>query len=612
MKNSKKFVICAIGAVMGLTGCCGGGGENENKVLTVCLASEPQSLDPALNSAVDGATMLVHLDSGLYRYVPDGNGGSKLELDLAKSITKAKQAVVNKEADGDGWKDVTYNDGVRYTVTLKDGIKWSNGNPITADDFIWSWNRASGSTLAADYCYMFEAIANGVAHESDDAAVPSLGIAKVSDSVFTIDLPVDITYFDQLLAFPTYFPVNKATVEANDGETAGAWATEANTYVSCGAYTLSEWVHDSYITLKANPNYWDAENVTMKEIKFALSDDAESMLASYNADEYQLIDDVPPDQIAALKQKSDFHVDGQMGTYYISYNINSATFNAVATTEEARAKVRQALGLFVNRVDIVDNVAQGGQVPANAFVSSGLTAPDGKEFIATNGVNRDGKGYFDAGNTDAAYKANVEKGIAMLKEVGYSYDEANHKFTNFPAFTFLYNTSASHEAIAKNIKDTLAYYGITVNLENQEWNTFLETRKEGGYDVARNGWVADYNDPSTFLTLWTTVSGNNDCQFGKGAHAQFAGYSADVNRDGTKETGLTWAESYDVLVDLSNKEADPAKRFAILHEIEDLLMETGCVCPIYYYTDLYMAKDNLKGFFSTPLGYKFFHYSTLE
>ena len=610
MRFKKNMMLSVLSTSMLACVACGGGGSNS---LTVCLASEPQSIDPALNSAVDGATLLVHLDAGLYRYQKQANGSLGLTLDLASKIEKAKAEVIDHvyDADADVWLPEVYENGTRYTVTLRDGIKWSDGSPITSDDFIYSWNRASGSWLAADYCYMFEAICDGVAHESDEILFPSLAMKKVSDTVFTFDVMVDVPYMDQLLAFPTYFPVQKATVEKYDTKDPGTWATEASTFVSCGAYKLSEWVHNSYITLTKNPNYWDAANIKMDKITFALSDDDNAILASYKSGAYDMIDSVPNEQIDELKKQypNEFVIAGQMGTYYISFNVNSKIFTK-ATNEPARAKVRQALGLFIDRQYIVKEIGKAGQQPANAFVSSGLSDPAGGEFVDHNGPNGDGKGYYDKGETDEAYASNVAKGIALLKEVGYTYDETAKKFTDFPAFKYLYNTSSGHQAIAENIRDTLARHGITVNLENQDWSTFLQTRKEGNYDVARNGWVADYDDPSSFLSMWTTQSGNNDSQFGKGDHLDQAVYSADLDLDGTKEIGLTWAQSYDVLMDKSAKESDPAKRFKYLHNAETLLMETGAICPIYYYTDIYMIKQNVKGFFSSPLGYKFFMYAT--
>jgi oligopeptide transport system substrate-binding protein len=196
----------------------------------------------------------------------------------------------------------------------------------------------------------------------------------------------------------------------------------------------------------------------------------------------------------------------------------------------------------------------------------------------------------------------------------YDYDEASGQFTNFPSLTYLYNTSESHKAIGEYLQSALAAVGINMQLENQEWNTFLETRKAGDYSIARNGWLADYNDPICFLDMWTTASGNNDVQFGKGAHQSVAAYSLDLTDLGydTKVTDGTWAETYDVLISDIKTCTDTETRYALMHKAEDLLMQTGAICPLYFYTDIYMIDSSVKGFFSNPLGYKYFMYCTIE
>ena len=188
------------------------------------------------------------------------------------------------------------------------------------------------------------------------------------------------------------------------------------------------------------------------------------------------------------------------------------------------------------------------------------------------------------------------------------------KIENFPTLTYLYNTSEGHKAIGEYLQAALAEAGITMKLENQEWNTFLETRKNGDYSIARNGWLADYNDPICFLDMWTSNSGNNDVQYGKGAHANLAMYNLDLTKWGydVKVENGTWAETYDVLIATIKSCTDATKRYEMMHLAEDILMETGCIVPLYFYTDLYMVDDALKGFFSNPLGSKYFMNSTLE
>ena len=241
----------------------------------------------------------------------------------------------------------------------------------------------------------------------------------------------------------------------------------------------------------------------------------------------------------------------------------------------------------------------------------GMTNPDGTEFYKTaNSTEDDFDGYYDV--SAEAYESNYASAIDTLKKY-YTYDETTGMFTDAPTLTYLYNTSDSHKAIGEYIQGCLASVGITMSLENQEWNTFLNTRKAGDYSVARNGWVADYNDPICFLDMWTSNSGNNDIQFGKGEHTDLAMYDLDLTAYGydVAVKDGTWAETYDVLISTIKSCADNTVRYELMHIAEDMLMETGCIVPLYFYTDLYMLDDSVSGFFSNPLGYKYFMYCTV-
>ena len=287
---------------------------------------------------------------------------------------------------------------------------------------------------------------------------------------------------------------------------------------------------------------------------------------------------------------------------------------AEMTAEEkalAEAEIRRAITLLFDRNYIVNEIAQGGQVPASSFVAMGMTDADGSEFYKNAGHNDGFVGYYDV--SEDAYEDNFSQAIEILSKY-YDYDETTGQFTNFPTLTYLYNTAESHKAIGEYLAATLASVGITMNLENQEWNTFLNTRKSGDFSVARNGWVADYNDPSTFLDMWVTASGNNDVQFGKGAKKDLAIYSLDLTPYGLdiKVDNGTWAETYDVLIGEIRKCTDAANRYAMMHLAEDMLMDTGCLVPLYFYTDLFMLDDSVNGFFSNPLGYKYFYKADVD
>ncbi len=274
--------------------------------------------------------------------------------------------------------------------------------------------------------------------------------------------------------------------------------------------------------------------------------------------------------------------------------------------EAAKAEIRYAMGLLLDRNYIVEQISQAGEKPANSFVADGMADLNGGNFAANaNG----GNGYFSIAPED--YEANVKKGIEILQKY---YDFDGQKFTNVPKLTYIYNTNDNHKKIAEYIQSTLAKYGIEVALENQEWNTFLDTRKQGNYSVARNGWVADYTDPICFLDMWVTASGNNDVQFGKGDHANLKIYSLDLTGLGyeTKVENATWAETYDVLISTIKACTEAETRYELMHIAEDMLMATGCLTPIYFYTDLYMLNPKVEGFYSIPLGYKYFQNTTFD
>ena len=360
--------------------------------LSVCLASEPQTLDPALNSAVDGATTIAHLFSGLAKWSQDASGNLVIVADAAESLP---EGVVN--ADGT----------VTYTYTLKAGMKWSNGDEVKASDFVNSWNRAASAELGADYGYMFEVV-KGYGTDKLDAT------ADDAARTITVTISNPISYWNELLAFPTYYPVHSS---AYNNE---AWATEPATYICNGPYTISSWEHNSVITLKKNANYHDAANVKMGEIKMFLSDDANNMLSNFKNGSWLLIDDVPTNEIATLKTEypTEFVIAGQIGTYYVCWNINEDLLPGSSLTgvekEKAQQEIRNAIGLLFDRNYIVNDVAQGGQLPASSFVAMGMTDADGSEFYKNAGHNDGFVGYFDV--STEAYAANCEKAIEILQK----------------------------------------------------------------------------------------------------------------------------------------------------------------------------------------------------
>jgi len=572
-----------------------------NDRLVVCVGPNPDTIDPALNSAVDGATMIIHAFTGLVGYQQDASGALQLVPELATELPTPTTLAGGK---------------VQYVFTLKEGLKWSDGTALDAHDFEYAWKRAASVELGADYSYMFDVIDGWADIWADEpSAEAELNVTASTDGTqLTVVLNTTCPYFFELCAFPTYMPVKQEIVDANPD----TWATDVTTYIGNGPFKITEWITDSKIVMAKNEFYHNADAVVLDEIEFALSDDDTAILTNYQTGAYSLIDSVPNDEIAALKvsHADQLVIAGQLGTYYINFNVDAAataafsttdtdfyTLNGVEVSEANKVKIRKALSLFLDRNYIAEEIGQAGQQPANSYVPIGLTEPDGlTPFVDNNGPEGDGAGYYSVDPDD--YSGNCSQAVTLLQEVGYTYNEETRKFSDFPAFTYLANTGTGHLLIAQYMQSVYDQYGITMAIEQQEWGTFLNTRKDGSFVLARNGCLGDYNDPISFLDMWTSTSGNNDSQFGKGAHASVAIYGENEDQ--------TWAQTYDVLINEIKTESDQTIRFAKMHEAEDMIMSTGAIVPLYYYTDLYMVSPDLEGFFASPLGYKFFMYASLK
>lgn len=462
--------------------------ENGSDTLRAYLASEPDKLDPALNSTVDGAILAINAFAGLMTYDAEG----KQVNDLAENIEMTE-------------------DGLTYTVTLKDDLKWSNGDPLNANDFVYSWNRAANPLTASDYGYMFAPI-KGYAEmtemdEEGNFVNPDAKLdvtASEDGKTLTINLEYPCAYFYDLLAFPTYFPVHQASVEAADpdGTNPGAWALEAG-FVSNGAYTLTKWEHNSSMTYEKNPNYHRADEVTIEKQEFMLSSDENATFAAYNAGNLDFSDGIPTAEIAGVKESSEFYVVDKLGVTYVSFNVTSDLFDGM-TAAEANT-FRRALALLVDRDYIVTSITQTGQVPADSFIPYGCLDGNGEEFKNTS--------YYSADPAD--FEANVEEGIAMLESIGYKFDGGVLSAETPINFEYIVNTPGQNVDIAEALQQDFAAVGINMTIKEQEWNVFLNERKAGNFDVCRNGWIMDYSDPFNMLEMWTTDSGNNDCQLGR-------------------------------------------------------------------------------------------------
>ena len=571
--------------------------NTDTSAMYLCLASEPEHLDPALNTTVDGACLAVNSFVGLLTY--DENG-----------------AIVPGVAES---YDVS-DDKLTYTFHLRDSL-WSDGTPVTAGDFVYSWNRAANPLTASDYGYLFDGlIARNPALDSnadgsyvDEAAANEAmanndilrNVEAVDDNTLTVTIETPCPYFLSLCAFPTFFPVPQASVEAADpnGENPGAWAAEAG-FVCNGAFTCTEWKHDESMVYTKNPNYYDAENVTLETLNFMLSSDEAAFYAAYNAGNLDFIDSVPTDEIPNLKGiNPEFQVLANLGTYYMCFNVNSTLFEG-KTPEQANA-MRKAINLLVDRQYICDNIGQTDQTPANTFIPPAMSDGNGAEFRQNTAdytyPNADALGYFDP--SEDAYDDNVAEAIELLESAGYKFTDDGMLSDETPlSFTYLTNSGAGNEAVAAVLQRDMAAIGIKVDIQAEDWKVFVNDRKAGNFDVARNGWLADFDDPINMIEMWITNSGNNDVQFGRDPATGKAGTVPSY-------APQDW-DKYDELVASIKSETDFAKRANMLHEAEDMLMETYAIVPLYYYNDPYMMKSNVTGMYSNAFGYKYFMYCT--
>ncbi|MCI5562988.1 MAG: peptide ABC transporter substrate-binding protein [Intestinimonas massiliensis] len=578
MKNRKRLLALALVGVMSLgmllSGCGGTSAQSpspspsasapaestpaEGFDMAVCIASEPQTIDPALNSAVDGAIMTQHMFEGLMKWVDSGNPvNDKGNMNYA-ALAAGQAESYEKTDNGDGT--------VTYTFKIRSDAKWSDGQPVTANDFVYSWQRLANPLTAADYCYMIDMVQGYAAVNAGEADPTTLGVSAPDESTFVVNLTYDCPYFLEICAFPAAFPVRQDIIEAY-GDT---WTTDDNSshYISNGPWKLAEWVHDSYIKMVPNEYHYDAANLGPNSLTFQLMEDQNSMLAAYRSGDLQFIEDMPVDEIAGLLASGELNIVDYIGTYYVCYQTQAAPFD--------NALVRQAFTLAIDSKYIVEQVTQTGQVPATGFVPAGIydADPNGDDFRTVGGD------YWDAPVDDATYQANCEKARQLLAEAGYPNGEG------FPTVTYLYNTSDAHKAVGEALQQMWQEeLGVTVQLQNQEWNAFLETRKKGEYQIARNGWIADYNDPCSFLDMWYTGGGNNDAQYSN--------------------------PEYDAMIDAAKATSDPAERMSYFHKAEDIIIgQDWALGPIYFYTQKYMMADGISGAFYTPLGYFIYGYCT--
>lgn len=532
--GSKSGSTATSGSTAGSTA----GGTN-TAGFTVQYGSNPETLDPALNSAIDASNTIITIFEPLL-------------------LINENNEVVGGQAES--WE--ASEDGLTWTFTMRDGLKWSDGTDLTAKDFEYSFKRMANPDTAAPYAETCLGMIDGF--DAAQAGDPDALNVKASDDgkTLTIVLSYPCSYFDKMAAFAAMSPVQQATVEANGD----SWCTSADTFVSNGPYMITDWTPSERIVLSKNPNYvggWDSSKIVSDTITLLLLEDSSASFAAYNSGEAVLIKDVPTDEIPSLTKAEDggdFYVDTILGTYYVSLNLQRDAFKD--------AKVRKALSLAIDRDYVANTIMQGTYTTADSIVGPGIV---------------DESGYFhDNGNApyiSADYEANLAEAKKLLEEAGYPNGEG------YPTIEYSTNDAGYHVPLAEYLQQAWGDLGITLTINKMEWSSFTPARRAGEYDVARNGWVMDYNDPSNMLDLFCTSNGNND---GKYANPDF-----------------------DAAIDAS-RVADSAEHFAQLHKAEDILMEDmGCL-PIAYYNDYWLQSPTLKGTWHSPYGYWYLQYGYIE
>ena len=545
--GSKSGSTATSGSAAGSTA----GGVN-TAGFTVQYGSNPETLDPALNSAIDGANTIITIFEPLL-------------------LINENNEVVGGQAES--WE--TSEDGLTWTFTMRDGLKWSDGTDLNAKDFEYSFKRMVDPNTAAPYAETclgmidgFEEAAGFPDADGNPTAEPNPDALNVKASddgkTLTIVLSYPCSYFDKMAAFATMSPVQQATVEANGD----AWCTSPDTFVSNGPYMITDWTPSERIVLTKNPNYvggWDSSKIVSDTITLLLLEDSSASYAAYNSGEAQLIKDVPTDEIPSLTKAEDggdFYVDTILGTYYVSLNLQRDAFKD--------AKVRKALSLAIDRDYVANTIMQGIYTPATALVGPGIVDNEGYFMDNANG----GKPYIGDD-----YEANLEEAKQLMADAGYPDGEG------FPVIEYSANDAGYHIPVAEYVQQAWGELGITVNINKVEWASFLPMRRAGDYDISRNGWSMDYNDPSNMLELFTTNNGNND---GKYANPAF-----------------------DKLIEES-RVADKATHFEKLHEAEDMLMADAACIPVAYYNDFWLQSPSLKGTWHSPYGYWYLQYGYIE
>lgn len=516
------FLSILLATCVTLTGC--GSSEtnvvagNKSGTLYWGNGTEPQSLDPQIATGVPEHHVISAVMEGL--------------------VLKDRKTLEPRPGVAKTW-DIS-SDGRVYTFYLRENAKWSNGDAHTAHDYVWSWWRALQTTLGNQYAYMLFPIKNAKRYyDGETSDFSDVGVKAIDNQTLQVTLTNPTPYFLQLLDHYSLFPVHQATIEkfGRADERGTRWSYEGN-LVGNGPYKLEEWKINRHITVTKNPYYWDEANVSINSIVFKPVDNAVTEERMFRAGALHVTSSIPADKIAIYQEKSapELKITPYLGTYFYRLNIN--------TPQLQDKRVRRALGMAIDRKQLVDNITKGGQIPAYTMTPPGTM------------------GYFP----ESTLNFDPEAAKRLLAEAGYPNGEG------FPPIEILYNTNEGHRKIAVALQEMWKnYLNIDIKLLNQEWKVYLATESAGDYQISRGGWIGDYVDPNNFLDMFLCNGGNN-------------------------RTG--WCnEEYDRLIlEVAPSQSSHEQRLKIFQQAETMLLEDMPIIPVYTYTSIKLLHPSVRNF----------------
>ena len=494
----------------------------EKGILLVGNGGEVQSLDPQMAGGLIDHNPISALYEGL--------------VTLDEATLQPRPGLAEK------WE--ISDDGLTYTFHLRAGLKWSNGEALTTADFLYSFKRAISPSLASEYKDVYFPVVNAEAYARGEVKdFAQVGFAAPDASTLIVHLRRRTQYFLTLLRNNCWYPVYPANVEkyGKPDDRSNPW-TRRPPLVSNGPFRLVAWRDDRDVEVEKNPNYWDAAHVRLNGIRFFSNESLQGQELAFRAGQLHVTEALPPDKIDSYRQESPsrLHIDPLLGTYFLRLNVRRPGLDD--------ARVRLALGLAVDRAAIVERVLHGGQSPAEAFTPPGLG------------------GY----EPEPVQRLRLDEARRLLAEAGHPQGQG------LPEFELLYNTSETHRVIAEAVQEMWRRdLGVRVRLLNEDGKSAEEARRAGTFDVLRSSWIADYADPSAFLDIWRSDSGNNF-------------------------TGWTSAD-FDALMFKADRTADAAARAALFGQAERLLLTEAPIVPLYHYTHVYVLQPTVHGWHANLL-----------